>query len=292
MIELQILINGLSEGFIAALLGLSFWLVYASVRVFHVAFAATYTIAPFVVWSTLRAGIPWPLAVFAGLGASVALAVGCEVVNHARLERRHASGDLHLIASLGTYIAALQAIAIAWGNEAKFLYPGAHPTFTIAGIIVTRTQALNIGLSSCVVLLTGWLLRRTGVGLRLRALSDNPTELALRGHAVAPLRMELFALSGAIAAVAAILTAYHVGFDPYGGLEALLLAVVATVIGGRGSFWGPVLGGLVLGVTRSLVVLYASPAWKESATFVLLTLFLLLRPVGLIGKATRLEAQK
>lgn len=292
MIELQILVNGLSEGLVVSLLGLSFWLVYASVRVFHVAFAATYTLAPFVVWSAIGAGVPWPAAVIGGVAASALLSTGCEAVNHARLERRQASGDLHLIASLGTYIVVLQAIAILWGNEAKFLHAGAHPTVTIAGAVVTRTQALNAVVSVAVVGAMALLLRKTGIGLRLRALAQNPTEVALRGHDVFSLRRNLFGLSGAVAGVASILTAYHVGFDPYVGLQALLLAVVATVIGGRGNMLGPVLGGLLLGVTRSFVVLYASPAWKEGATFLLLTLFLLLRPVGLLGAATRLEARK
>ena len=141
-----------------------------------------------------------------------------------------------------------------------------------------------------VVAFAVWL-HRTNLGLRLRALAENPSELALQGHSVRGLRLLVFCLSGLVAAVASLLAAFNVGFDPYVGLQALLLAVVATVIGGRGTFIGPIVGGLLLGVTRSMVVLYSSPAWKEGVTFALLTLFLLVRPAGLVGRKGRLEAE-
>ena len=289
MIWPQLLVNGLVEGLNAGLLGLAFWLVYRSVGVFHISFAATFTLPPYLLWASVRAGVPWPVGVVLAVSAAALLAMACEALNHSRLERAGASPDLHLIASLGVYIVVIQVIAILWGNEARFLHPGAHSRLTLAGVVVTRSQGLNALV--CLLLTTGlgvWL-NRSGLGLRLRTLAENPWVLSLHGLSVARIRLMLFGLSGALAASGSLLSAFDVGFDPYGGLQALLLAVVATVIGGNGSFLGPVVGGVVLGITRSMVVVFASPSWKEGATFVLLTLFLLLRPEGLVGRATRLE---
>lgn len=289
MVGAQLFVNGLVEGLNIGLLGLAFWLVYRSVRVFHIAFAATFALPPFVLWSALAAGYPWPLGGVAAVAAGALLALGCEAINHGRLERVGASADLHLVASLGTTTVAVQVVAMVWGSEAKFLYAGAHPRLELAGVVITRAQGLNAALSLVLAaLVVGWL-HWSELGLRLRALADNPWVLSLQGYSIARLRLLVFGLSGALAAFGALLTAFDVGFDPYVGIQALLLAVVATVIGGRGSALGPVVGGVILGLTRSMVVVVASPSWKEGVTFVLLTLFLLIRPAGLLGRETRLE---
>jgi len=69
-----------------------------------------------------------------------------------------------------------------------------------------------------------------------------------------------------------------------------LLAVVAVIIGGQSSFSGPVLGALLLGIIRAQVVWYMSARWQEAATFLLLAVFLLFKPQGLLSSKTRLEA--
>ena len=80
------------------------------------------------------------------------------------------------------------------------------------------------------------------------------------------------------------------GFDPNTGLHAVLLAVVAMIIGGRGSFVGPVVGGLLLGIVRAQVVWHWSARWQEAVTFAMLAFVRLLLPHVLLGQRTRLEA--
>ena len=94
-------------------------------------------------------------------------------------------------------------------------------------------------------------LKYSQLGLEFRALADNAKEFALRGYNVNRLRLLAFGLSGLLGAVSSLLVAYDIGFDPNGGLNAVLLAVVAVIIGGRQSFLGPILGGILLGVIRS-----------------------------------------
>ena len=93
-----------------------------------------------------------------------------------------------------------------------------------------------------------------------------------------------------------MLMAYDIGFGPHTGLHATLLAVVAVIIGGRSSFVGPIVGGLLLGLICALDLIHAqvvwhfSARWQDAATFAALALFLLLRPQGLFGQKTRIEA--
>lgn len=287
----QILANGLVQGLNIALLGLAFNLVFASARLFHMAFAAVYALPPFVLLGAMLAGWPWWAGVVLAIAAGAGLSILCEVLNHSPLERTQASPALHLIASTGTFIVVIQCIAMIWGSQARSLHPGAHDAFPIWGALLARSQLLNTAV--CVSLLIGVyaIFGHTRLGIHFRTLAANPTELALVGVNVRRVRMLLFTISGTLAATASLLNAYDVGFDPYVGLPALLLAVVSTIIGGRSALLGPALGGVLLGVLRSLVVWYLSPQWQDAVTFLLLAVFLTVRPIGLLGRPLRLEAQ-
>jgi branched-chain amino acid transport system permease protein len=288
---MQILANGLVSGLTLAVLAVAFSVVYLPTRVFHIALGGVYAAAPFVAWAGVQAGWPWPVATLAAVAVAVALSLACERFNHALLERKDAPLGAHLIASLGLYIIFVQAIALTWGNETKTLSAGLDETLTLGGVVLTYAQGLAAGTSILTLLCFFAWLRFSNLGLQFRALADNPDELALRGYNIRRLRLLAFGVSGLLGAVSALLTAYDIGFDPHVGLSALLLAVVAVIIGGRQSFVGPVVGGILLGVVRSEVVWFLSARWQEAVTFGLLALFLYVRPNGIFGRETRLEAE-
>ncbi len=288
---MQILINGLVSGMAIALLAVAFQIVYLPTRVFFLGLAGVYSVCPFVAYSLLRGGLGWPLALSAALGVSIILSLLCEYLNHGPLARKRASDGAQLIASLGIYIILVQCVAMIWGNDTKTLRTGLDSVTRFAGTIVTGAQWMTLGVGAICLIAFAILLRKSSLGLRLRALADNPMMFALFGYNIDRYRLFAFALCGIFAASASLTTAYDIGFDPHTGLHAVLLAIVAVIIGGRGSFLGPVLGGLVLGVLRAQVVWHFSARWQEAATFALLACFLLLRPQGLMGTKTRLEAE-
>jgi branched-chain amino acid transport system permease protein len=288
---MQILANGLVSGLTTAVLAVAFAVVYLPTRVFHIALAGIYTAGPFVAWAGVQAGWPWPVATLAAIVVAVGLSLACEQFNHAQLEKKEAPLGAHLIASLGLYIIFVQAIALIWGNETKTLRVGLADSLSFGGIALTYAQLLAAGVSILTLICFFAWLHFSTLGLQFRALADNPDELALRGYNIRRLRLLAFGVSGLLGAVSALLTAYDVGFDPHGGLSALLLAVVAAIIGGRHSFLGPVIGGILLGVVRSEVVWVLSARWQEAVTFGLLVLFLYVRPSGIISRRTRLEVE-
>jgi len=287
---MQILINGLVSGSAIALLALAFQAVYLPTRVFFIGLAGVYSATPYIAHAVQQAGGPPWLAALAALGAAVILSLLCEWANHAPLARRRASEGVHLIASLGLYIAIIQVIAMIWGNDTKTLRTGLDAVTRFNGMVVTDAQWITLG--TAVVLIGGFavFLIRSNIGLRLRALADNPTMFALYGYNIDSHRLLAFALCGFFAGASSLVTAYDLGFDPHAGLHTVLLAVVAVIIGGQGSFAGPVIGALLLGLLRAQVVWHFSARWQEAATFAVLALFLLLRPQGLLGQKMRLEA--
>lgn len=288
---MQIFVNGVITGLTFAVLALAFAVVYIPSRVFHFALGAVYVAGPFVAWACLQRGWSMPLAIVAALLVALGLSLACELLNHWRLEKKGAASSTHFIASLGSYIIIVQAVVLLWGTETKVLRTGLDEAVTVGSVVVTKAQLVAAGVSIVALAAFYTWLRFTKFGLRFRALAENPSEFALRGYSVRQARLLAFGISGLLTAASSLVVANDVGFDPNGGLAALLLAVVAVFIGGRMTFAGAALGGLLLGVVRSEVVWFLSARWQEAITFVLLVLFLFLRPNGIIGKADRLEAE-
>ncbi len=288
---MQAFVNGIISGLTMAVLALAFSMVYLPTRVFHLALGGVYAIVPFITWTCLRWGAPWYLAIALATAIGILLSLTFELVNHASLERKRASAGAHLISSLGIYIIVIQAIAMIWGSETRVLRTGVDASVVLWGVIITRSQFVAAAVSVSILSLFYLWLRFSSLGLQFRALADNPTEFALRGYNIRRLRLIAFAMSGILCSASTLLASYDFGFNPYIGLSVLLVAVVAVIIGGRRSFFGPVIGGVLLGVLRAEVVWFLSARWQEGFTFLILALFLFIRPNGLLGRRSRLEAE-
>jgi branched-chain amino acid transport system permease protein len=287
---MEVLINGLTNGLTIAVLALAFLMVYLPTRVFYVALGGIYAIVPFIAWAVLSKHWSWYVAVSAALLSGVGISLACELLNHARLERRGASTATHLMSSLGIYIVIVQVTTLIWGNDTKVMRERLDTIITIGNNKVAHAQLIAAAVSLAALIGFYSWLRLSKLGLELRGLADNPKELGLRGHNINCLRLVAFALAGALASISALVTSYDIGFEAHGGLSVLLLAIVAVIVGGRESFLGPVVGGILLGVTRTEVVWFLSARWQEAVTYLLLALFLFARPKGLLGHKSRLEA--
>lgn len=288
---LQILLNGVIQGSLFALLGLAFSMVHSATRVFHLALGAVFTVAPYLALLGMTHGIPWPAAVLGALIVSAILGATCEAVVHWPLERARASADVHFVSSLGAFLVIVQAVALIWGSEPHVLRSGMDLVYEFAGLRLTRGQILEFGLcTACLASVAVWLWR-SETGLGFRALASNPVLMSVLGANIRRLRLQIFAVSGILTGICALLTSFDVGFDADTGMRAVLIAVAASIVGGRTSLIGVVAAGLLFGVLQAAVVWYTSARWVDAATFAVLAAVLLFLPRGLagIGRTTRLE---
>jgi branched-chain amino acid transport system permease protein len=290
---MQYLLNGSISGLTLAVLALAFQVVYLPCRVFFLALAGIYSLVPYIAVTCFKYGCPVWLSVLAAVAAGIIASVLCELLNHAPLERKQGSPGAHMITSLGIYLILVQAVAIGWGNETQVLRSDVSPVYHFGtDIVLTGAQALAGG-SSILLLLAFYLwLRFSNLGLQFRAMADNPIQLALHGYNIRFLRLLAFAMAGLLASVNSLTAANDIGFDPHGGLNVLLLGIIAVIIGGNKSFLAPAIGGLLLGIIRSSAVWFLSARWQDAAAFLLLALFLLFLPQGILGRKRRLEAEE
>lgn len=289
---MQILFNGLCNGALIALLAMAFVVVYLPTKVFYIALAGVYVLGAYLTKQLMAWGLPWWLAVFGALAAGVGVSLLCDLLNHRPLAKRRSSMGAHMISSLGIYMILVQVVALVWGNDPQVLKTGIGGVWRTGGLVMAHSQIAALVVSIVLVGVFFAWLKCSDLGLRFRGLADNPVEMELLGYDTDRLRTLAFAISGFLGAAAGILNAYDLGFDPNIGMSAVMLAIVATIIGGRGTFIGPVIGGLLLGIIRSQVVWHASARWQDAITFFLLAVFLLGRPNGIIGGEKRLEANE
>jgi branched-chain amino acid transport system permease protein len=131
-------------------------------------------------------------------------------------------------------------------------------------------------------------VRYTTLGKAMRATAQNPTAAELMGINVDRVIAATFAIGGALAGVAAVI--YGLYFNTVGyqmGFQNGVYAFTAAVLGGVGNIPGAVLGGIVIGLVRSLGSRYVGEEWSEALIFAILILLLLFRPSGLLGAHTR-----
>ena len=286
----QLLANGLVNGCLYAVMALGFALIYNTTRIFHIAQGAVYTAAAYLCYLFLIQ-LRWPLTLSIGVALALTGFLGAcaEWFVYAPLERRKASLLVALLSSLGLYIVMINLIALFFGNETKILRPGVEATYHIGSVVLTRIQIAQV---IAAVLLVPWLLlfiRDTRWGKMIRAVRDNPVLAMVMGVDLHAVRLMVFVIGSVLGGVAAILSALDVGMDPYVGMPALLVAAVAMIVGGVGTFGGAVVGALLLGILQSLVIWQVSARWTDALTFGLLILFVLFRPQGLLGGRRRLE---
>lgn len=286
---MQIFVNGLLQGVLLGAIGVAFALVYRTTKVFHLALGGIGALAPYLVLVAIAVGLSGWVAVLLAVFTTAWLGVLIDESIHWPFSCKRAPAEVHLIASLGAYLVIVQCIALIWGNETQVLRSGVDRTWTVFEVTLAQAQVLGPVLTlAATVALFVWL-NGAGRGLEMRALADNPILVSLLGRNVRTLRRWIFGLSAALASIAALAVAWDVGFDPQVGLKAVLLGMVAMIIGGTGRFIGPFVGGMLLGVLRAEVVWFGSARWEEAVTFTLLGLFLFFRPQGIFARSVRLE---
>ena len=287
---LQLIVNGLVNGALFGLLACAFGLVYRSLRIFHIAFAGLFLVAPYAAWSAQAAlGLPLWAAVGLGLAAAGLAGLAIEHVLYRPLFRRKTSGGAVIVASLGAYIIIQNMIALIFGNEIMSFDRGMATRFSLGSVGLTSIQLAQLVLSAVVLAGFALAIRRIRLFKIVWAMGDEPELVPVLGLPLMRYRALVFVVSGVLAGLAACLIAVDVGIDPHMGMSYLLVAAVAVLAGGIDRFSGWVLGAPVLALLQSLMVWQFSARWMDLVTFGVLILILLFRPQGMLGLRKRLE---
>ncbi len=138
---------------------------------------------------------------------------------------------------------------------------------------------------SCVVifLVLALILKKTLFGQAVRAISDDEEVSKIVGINTNRIIGLVFLIGSAISGLGGILVAFDTGLEPIMGFNLLLKGVIASIIGGVGNIYGAILGAFMLGLVENFGIWKISGEWKDPIAFLLLIIFLIFRPKGIIS---------
>jgi branched-chain amino acid transport system permease protein len=292
---IDLVIVGLSIGMVYGLIALGISLIYSGLDIVHFAHGEIYMLGAFIGLTIANAtGFTYVTVLFLAMIATGLIGVLIERVFYRRLTRM---GGGYTVAGMGMIICGfgmsivLQNVAyLIWGPKALPFPVSFGMPVEIGTVVLPRSYVWIISAALILMLALHLFLKKTRLGLAVRAVAHNKDIAYLMGINVPLMISVIFGIACALAAAAGVLIGPINYVHVIMGIGVLIKAFAAAVVGGFGSLPGAVLGGLLVGVTESLGAGYLSGSYKDIYAFILLIVVLMVKPSGLLGVETKVKA--
>ena len=309
---IQILLIGIANGAIIALVALGYTLVYGIIELINFAHGdvfmlGTMTSLTMVTWVPGLMGLrrasqlPDPLIALLLLGTLLVAMLTCAVLNMV-IERvayrplRRAPRLAPLISAIGVSF-ILVNVGLHWKGASPVDFPNPHPVASLdifrdvlrlnTPIFFTVKDVFVIALAVPLMLALNLFVSRTRLGKAMRATAQDREAAALMGIDITQTIALTFLLGGALAGAAGLISGlYNNSAWFFQGFRGGLMAFTAAVLGGIGNIYGAFLGGLLIGVVAAASDFLFDPRWTQAVVFGMLILILVFRPTGLLGEST------
>ncbi|HVA59900.1 MAG TPA: branched-chain amino acid ABC transporter permease [Mycobacteriales bacterium] len=294
----SLLISGLANGFVYALIALGYTLVYGVLQLINFAHSEVFMSGGFgglfvmdqLVGSRQPHGAASVLLLVVGtLGGAAAggtVAFILERVAYRPLRRRNAPKLAYLISAIGASYFLFNIAGKEFGRQsANIPTPYTNGTlFHVFGAQVQTYYLVVAGVALVMMLLLDRLVASTRLGQGIRAVAQDADTASLMGVNINRVISQTFVIGGLLGGAAGFLYGLNSGVVFTMGFTPGLKAFTAAVLGGIGNIRGAMLGGLLLGVVESLGVSCIPFSWQDVIAFGILVLVLMVRPTGLLGE--------
>lgn len=288
----QLLANGLVTGSIIAIAAIGLTLVYGILKIVNFAHGEYLTFGAFMAF---LAGVTWggPMvaAVFFAMAMTALLGVVLELVLWRPMRNKGAGVISLFITSIGLALVIRHFIFLQWGARPRRYEVDVFQVYDLEIARLSLSQLIAIGVAFTAIVLVGLMLARTKLGKSMRALSDNPELASVAGIDIDRVTTYTWILGAGLAGLAGVLQGLvQNSFNPNMGFTLLLSIFAAVILGGIGSAYGALAGGVFIGLvmelsTWDLLAGGVRAVYKPAVAFAVLILVLLVRPQGILGKA-------
>ena len=285
---LQLLLAGVAQGCVYALVALGFVLIYKATETVNFAqgdlmmLGGFFALTASVLW-----GWPYWATILFAVAAMAAVGMLIERVVLRPVLGQPAFTVVMITIGVGYVLRGAVTMVPGWGTDTYNLpTPFAEGTFKLGGVIFAVQEVAVIVMTAALVAVLYVFFRFSRLGVAMQATSQNQLAAAYMGIPVRRVNMMIWGLSAGVAAFAGILLApvtfvhSNMGFI---GLKAF----PAAVVGGFGSVPGAIVGGLIIGVVESVAGRYLPEGFKDVAAYVVVLAVLLVRPSGIFGETAR-----
>lgn len=281
----SVTVTGLSLGLVYVLYAQGFSCTFAVLGEMNFAYGDSLVLSAFITLAASHHHIPFAILVVLALvaGAFTGLLVNLVAMHPLR---GRASSISFIVSGLGVALILRNITLSEWG-PASLPFPDLFARGRSVKVGTQQLPLTTMVMLAVVVLsivFTYLLLSRTRVGLHIRAISQDQLAARLVGVPVARTSAVVYAWGGAMGAVAGILYASVYGVLGISlGFQATIVAWIAAVLGGKGVLWGPVIGGMLLGLAQSVLAVYVSALYETTFTYLIMIAILVVMPEGLIA---------
>lgn len=270
---------------ILVLLVLGMGVIVSMMGVFNLAHGELVLLGALTVYTVEQAGVsPW----VGILLAPVIVGVVGIALERTVIRRFYALPVVALLATWAVGLIIREVVRVSIGGVSRSVRPPFFGSVSIGGVSLSAWRLIIVVVTVTVVVAVFFLLRRTTIGLQVRATLDNPTLARASGIATHRIYAGTFAFGSALAGLAGALVVPLQSLYPELGVTFLMRSFLAVMIGGMGSFEAPILGAGLIGVPSGLLPLTISPVFADVLVFMVAIALMRFRPDGLLGGKTRL----
>ena len=288
----QLLANGLVTGSVIAIAAIGLSLVYGILKIVNFAHGEYLTLGAYMaLLVNVTLGANMVFAALFAMAATAAAGVVLEFVLWRPMRGRGAGLVSLFIVSIGLALVLRHVIFLVWGSESRKYDVDVFQVYDLGPIRLSLSQIVVIAVAFGAIVVVGLILSRTRLGKAMRALADNRDLASVAGIDVDRVVTYTWAVGAALAGLGGVLQGLvQSAFTPNMGFTLLLPIFAAVVLGGIGSAYGALVGGVVLGVVMEVATWDAlaggvESVYKPVVAFAVLIAVLLLRPQGIFGKA-------
>lgn len=290
-------INGIVLGSQYALFAAGLTMIFGVLRILNVAHGAIFMwggMMGFILLS--KANVPLIIGILVGGVISGLISVLLDRlvfrVLRKKTTRTFVDNLAPFVASIGFMILLVNLAQHIFGSTV-WKFPSEHipqGIVKLGGLFITKSQ-LFIIIPACVIIIClHFFITRSKTGKAIRAIAYDKTISRLLGISVEPMIMMVFFLAGLVAGIAGCLTGIAFSVGPFMAHDVLLKGFAAIILGGMGSLGGSLLGGFIIGISEVFSITFISSDFKDAVAFLVLFIFLVIRPQGLFGKKEEIRA--
>lgn len=284
-VALQLAVNILIATALYGLIASGFSVFYAVSRVQHLAYGGVVTGAGYIFLALLERGAGVLMATLGAIATAMLLGLLCNALLYERLQNRRVFSSLVALISSLILLTALQSIILlGFGSRPKVVpLEAVHASVEIGGAVITVIQIVSIVAGALLIAGFALYLKYSRLGMAIRATADNPEVAEVIGINTKKIRYLTMLISSLLAGVAGVLIAIEYNLEPYASTLHAVRAFARTIVAGVGSPLGVLPAGIMMDGAENIGGYFLSNSFKEVYAFMVVVLFLFLRPQGMFG---------
>jgi branched-chain amino acid transport system permease protein len=280
---IEVLISGITNGSVYAVMAIGMALVYGVTKVFNFAYGSFYSMGGYMAWVVFGAKLGYPLVFIVVIPALFIAGWLTERLAVRPLRKKPDWEMMAVMVTLGLALFLDNFYQAIFGPFVKSLPLLVRGQIEVGGFILAEQDITIFIIAISIMVLFMLFLGKNRLGMAVRAVAQNMTGAQIVGVAKDRIFALTFALSAVLVGTAGILLAPKYFVSPFGGWTILVKAWVITAFGGMGSLKGSLLGAFILGIVEALVGWQFGFTWTMFAWFTVLLITLIVRPQGLFG---------